>query len=66
MAAMATKTKRKSPAGGTAKRIYFGARLDRELVDRLRRRALENDRSVGQELGRILRSAFNQEAGSEK
>jgi hypothetical protein len=65
MAAMMKRTqrmKRKLPPDAN---VYFGVRISRELVDRLRRRARDNDRNLGAELNRILRNALDNE-GAER
>jgi polyhydroxyalkanoate synthesis regulator phasin len=40
------------------KTVYFGVRLDAELVDEIRERARQNERKIGAEMGRILRAAL--------
>jgi polyhydroxyalkanoate synthesis regulator phasin len=40
------------------KTVYFGARLDADLVDEIRERASQNERKIGAEMGRILRAAL--------
>ena len=38
--------------------MYFGVRLDADLVDEIRERARQNERKIGAEMGRILRAAL--------
>jgi uncharacterized protein (DUF4415 family) len=56
------KKKRKAPE---ATNVYFGVRVDRELVEKLRQRAREHDRKVGAELNRVLRKALALEEDAE-
>jgi polyhydroxyalkanoate synthesis regulator phasin len=41
-----------------SKTVYFGVRLDADLVDEIRERARKNERKIGAEMGRILRAAL--------
>ena len=41
-----------------SKTVYFGVRLDADLVDEIRERARQNERKIGAEMGRILRAAL--------
>jgi hypothetical protein len=47
------KTKSKIPT------VYFGVRLPVDVVTRVRQRALDNDRKIGAEMARLLRSALD-------
>ncbi len=55
---VATKTKTKTKLVVKRRNIFFGCRIDRDLVDRIRERAKENDRTIGAEMNRVLRAAL--------
>jgi Arc-like DNA binding domain len=55
------KTKRKA-----ATTVYFGCRLDAELVEQVRERAERNRRPIGAELARILEYALPSMDGFEE
>jgi hypothetical protein len=42
----------------TERKVYFGCRLDSDLINQVRRRAKYNRRTIGGELARILKFAL--------
>ena len=54
------KTKAKRAAAKRQNQVFFGVRLDLEVVDLLRERAKRNDRTIAGETNRVLRMALAQ------
>lgn len=49
---------KKKTRSKTSKTVYFGVRLDADLVEEIRERARQNERKIGAEMGRVLRAAL--------
>jgi len=51
-------TKAKRTAAKRTNLVFFGVRLERQVVDRLRERAKRNERTIAAETNRVLRAAL--------